>query len=403
MGVMDDFTDQDTVPAAEAGGSTSEKSPSVEPFELPPIPVSTPLRTCIRPNAPGSVGGGFISPLVFTRSSNPLKRSSSSLEDPQQTRKKLKEYAEKVSDVAELNAEDRQEISELSQLTLHEAVISLHVKVAVLNKRYDAQHENYCLTLITGRDFKNKLQIYVNACLLAPDLSAYLSGPVEAIMSLIQREPDLFGVPKELLEYSHLLTKLRKQVVDDLSTARGNIRNRILASLEEKDGQRPQPMNELAKALATGITGMEIQTSHWARFSFLRCCQVKFAEHLQKIKKAESSAASDTGLSLSDNASTTTSAAETNASSTAPRAVKDRYQPSKFWNWVDDHLVDIRLEAFQKAKNQKGQEALLGQFFQRLLAADLKQYTGPGQKSVKPPPDKAVLHWQQKFTVAMVF
>ncbi|KAL0569856.1 hypothetical protein V5O48_012108 [Marasmius crinis-equi] len=405
MGLLDEFDTHETVPDAETGGSsTAVSSYGGDPADIdaPRVPVSTPLRSSMRSSSFNFTSpSGVTSPSIFSSSSNPLKRSAfPSLEDPERTRKKLKEHAEEVSDSAELSPEDRKELIDVSQMTMHEAMISLYARVIVITNRFNAQQEERFVLLITGKDFKSKLQLHINACLLAPDITGYLSGPTEAIMALIQQDPSLFGVPKELLEYSDLLARLRKQVVDNLATARGSIRLKIAASLEVKDGNQV-PMNDLAKLLSSGIIGIELLPKHWARFAYLRYQMIKFNEHLQHWQKMdmkeESSAVTD--LSLSDSAS-----AETNASSTTPKAVKDRYQPSRYWNWIDDHLTDLRTEALAKGKTHHGQQTVLGSYFQKALMQDLKLYTGPDKKPPKTPPEnKPLLHWQQKVTAAMVF
>ncbi|KAL0568971.1 hypothetical protein V5O48_013000 [Marasmius crinis-equi] len=415
MGLLDTFTTLGTAPsvvggvASTSGKSSSQKDAADEDY-IPPVPVVTPMRRSMHLGALEPASAGGITPLLFSMTSNRSKRSAFSTfgEDSEQARKKLKEHVEKVSDFPEFDAEDRQEIIDVAELSLHETVLSLYVKMMLLTKRFNAQQEKELLAFITGKDFKAKLRIHITACLLAPDISGYLGGTVEAIMSLIQSNPDLFGVPRELLQYHpHLLPQLRKQVVEDLSASRGAIRTKIIASLEEKDGSKGLPMNELAKNLASGIVTMEVQTKHWARFSFLRSCQVKFAAHLEQNKLADSSASSESDFneSLSDIASTTPSAAATGAdnSSTVPKAVKSRYSPNKYWNYVDDHLADLRDEAAKLGKNKQGQEAILGRFFQEALAADLKKYKAPNNKAIKPPPVKPILNWQQKFTDAMVF
>ncbi|KAG7089275.1 hypothetical protein E1B28_010974 [Marasmius oreades] len=93
----------------------------------------------------------------------------------------------------------------------------------------------------------------------------YLGGVCDTLMTLIQRDPDIFNVPPKLFEHHMYVNRLQLMVVNGLSNARGSIKAKLKESLgKRKKGVKtqPQPVSELGTSLA--VPGMEIKGSHWA-------------------------------------------------------------------------------------------------------------------------------------------
>ncbi|KAG1762174.1 hypothetical protein EDD22DRAFT_953326 [Suillus occidentalis] len=111
--------------------------------------------------------------------------------------------------------------------------------------------------LIDSKDFKSALQSRLTACLLSPNLTAYIDDTHMNIM--------VFKIPAVLINDVELLAQLSKIVGDLLSSIRGNLKGKLVSSLIKH-----MNIMDTAKSLAHSI--IEVDAAHWNRYVFLWCC-----------------------------------------------------------------------------------------------------------------------------------
>ncbi|KAG7089276.1 hypothetical protein E1B28_010975 [Marasmius oreades] len=86
------------------------------------------------------------------------------------------------------------------------------------------------------------------------------------------------------------------------------------------------------------------------------------------------------------------------------KAVQDSYEPTQFWNFVNHSLKDVCSSALRVGKTCIGQQQKLSEFFQVILAEELKMYRPPEPFKAPSLDSMAVtIGWQSKIDRAMAF
>ncbi|KAG1876749.1 hypothetical protein C8R48DRAFT_768338 [Suillus tomentosus] len=119
--------------------------------------------------------------------------------------------------------------------------------------------------LIDSKDFKSALQSRLTACLLSPNITAYVTDTHTNIMEFIKNHREVFKLPAALIQDVELLAQLSKIVSELLSSIRGNLKAKLVASIAKR-----MSIMDTAKSLAHGI--IEVEAGHWNRYAFLRRC-----------------------------------------------------------------------------------------------------------------------------------
>ncbi|KAG1870899.1 hypothetical protein F4604DRAFT_1681752 [Suillus subluteus] len=122
--------------------------------------------------------------------------------------------------------------------------------------------------LIDSKDFRSALQSRLTACLLSPNLTAYVHDTHTNIMEFIKNHRNVFKIPVALIDDVELLAQLSKIVSELLSSIRGNLKGKLVSSLV-----KCMSIMDTAKSLAHGI--IEVDAAHWNRYAFLwRCLRI---------------------------------------------------------------------------------------------------------------------------------
>ncbi|KAG1753151.1 hypothetical protein EDB19DRAFT_1902800 [Suillus lakei] len=119
--------------------------------------------------------------------------------------------------------------------------------------------------LIESKDFKSGLQNRLTACVLSPNLTAYVNDTLEHVMEFIKKNNEIFKVPSFLFEDIELTAQLSTLVSEALSCIRGNVKAKLMSSIIKRTS-----IIDTARSLAHGC--LEVDASHWNRFAFLRRC-----------------------------------------------------------------------------------------------------------------------------------
>ncbi|KAG2081034.1 uncharacterized protein F5147DRAFT_783951 [Suillus discolor] len=119
--------------------------------------------------------------------------------------------------------------------------------------------------LIESKDFKSGLQNRLTACVLSPNLTAYVNDTLEHVMEFIKKNSEIFKVPLFLFEDIELTAQLSTLVSEALSCIRGNVKAKLMSSIIKRSS-----IIDTARSLAHGC--LEVDASHWNRYAFLRRC-----------------------------------------------------------------------------------------------------------------------------------
>ncbi|KAG1828026.1 hypothetical protein EV424DRAFT_1537029 [Suillus variegatus] len=119
--------------------------------------------------------------------------------------------------------------------------------------------------LISSKDFESALKSRLTACMLSPNLTAYVTDTQQHVMEFIQGHLELFKISEGLFDDNELRTQLGKLVTRLLATIRGQIKTALTTSIIK----RLSIMDALKPLIHSG---MEVDSSHWTRFAFLRRC-----------------------------------------------------------------------------------------------------------------------------------
>ncbi|KAG2114936.1 hypothetical protein BD769DRAFT_1391322 [Suillus cothurnatus] len=125
--------------------------------------------------------------------------------------------------------------------------------------------------LLESKDFKSALQNRLTACMLSPNLTAYVTDTHEHIMDFIKTHNEVFKIPKSLFEDVELSAQFSTVVSDLLACIRGNIKTKLVLSISKN-----LSIMDTAKSLTHSC--IEVDASHWNRYAFLGRLQEYTAE-----------------------------------------------------------------------------------------------------------------------------
>ncbi|KAG2087602.1 uncharacterized protein F5147DRAFT_781252 [Suillus discolor] len=177
--------------------------------------------------------------------------------------KQLKVYAKKVAEENDISEKDLYDFIDTGGI--YYMLIDLKVCMMKSDTGQKAALLHDLKELLNSKDFKSALQNRLIACLLSPNITAYVTDTHPHIMNFIKDNSGVFKVPPSLFEDVELTAVLAKIVSELLSSIRGNMKNKLLASI-----RKHMSIMDTAKSLAHG--SIEVDSAHWNRLAFLRCC-----------------------------------------------------------------------------------------------------------------------------------
>ncbi|PSR77870.1 hypothetical protein PHLCEN_2v7691, partial [Hermanssonia centrifuga] len=146
------------------------------------------------------------------------------------------------------------------ELEVKQMLITLMARIIALEaeKVCDENEE-----LLRSKKFGRGLAKRVLACLLSPNLSAYVTEVTDHVVNFIRKNPVRFKVPLPVLEDPELVEVLAGLVSVYLTDLRSAIKQKMNSSI--KKGQ------DIATLVARLVykTNIEMTVSHWIRIAFL--------------------------------------------------------------------------------------------------------------------------------------
>ncbi|KAG2028688.1 hypothetical protein BDR03DRAFT_882898 [Suillus americanus] len=247
--------------------------------------------------------------------------------------------------------------------------------------------------------YKRSLGDRLRACLLSPNLTAYVTDLSAKIFDFSKKNPSVFKIPVEALQDSDAMDRLDVLMKKILTAQRGNMKQKLIASIEKRSD-----LSTLARSLAGNCT--ELTMAHWARIAFMRSFLIDFrtlCSH-QKTANAQPEEAS-TGPSLqpqTDEGGDNNVPIDTTASASHGLG-EDReddndneertWSFSQYWEYLDKVLDELKEEAQQKHAFPQARADYIKQFFTECLQRDLQIFPGGG--SLAPSLDSVTVGWQR--------
>ncbi|KAG1768097.1 hypothetical protein EV702DRAFT_1050113 [Suillus placidus] len=117
---------------------------------------------------------------------------------------------------------------------------------------------------ITNLDRKNGLYNRLFACMLSPNITAYVTDTQLHIMDFITSHCDVFKIPPGMLEDVELRAQLGKSVTKLLTGIHSAIKTALTMSVVKRTS-----IADVTRALARSGSGMEVDSTHWNRIALL--------------------------------------------------------------------------------------------------------------------------------------
>ncbi|KAG2089009.1 hypothetical protein BD769DRAFT_1680160 [Suillus cothurnatus] len=176
--------------------------------------------------------------------------------------KRLKVYATKVTEDLGVPEEELHDFIDTGGIYY----MLIDIKATLLRRTDDSKKAELTLLkeLLDSKDFKSGLQNRLTACMLSPNITAYVTDA--HLHNFVRDHHNVFKVPVAMLEDVELNTQLSKLVSDLLCSIHGNMKAKLTTSILKRSS-----IMETAKSL-THHCGIEVDSMHWNRFAFLRHC-----------------------------------------------------------------------------------------------------------------------------------
>ncbi|KAG2122905.1 hypothetical protein DEU56DRAFT_917613 [Suillus clintonianus] len=134
---------------------------------------------------------------------------------------------------------------------------------------------------LESKDFENGLYNRLFACMLSPNITAYVTDTQLHIMDFITSHCDVFKIPPGMLEDVEVRAQLGKSVTKLLTGICSVIKTALTTSVVKHTS-----VADVTRALACSRSGMEVDSTHWNRIALLRCLLRIFIISISDYKSA---------------------------------------------------------------------------------------------------------------------
>ncbi|KAG1750075.1 hypothetical protein EDB19DRAFT_1904327 [Suillus lakei] len=181
---------------------------------------------------------------------------------PQRT-KRLKTYAKKMCEDNDVPTRDVMCFIDSGDIFF--MLIDLKITLIKLCEGNRAKRMQELKDALESKDFENGLYNRLFACMLSPNITAYVTDTQHHIMDFITTHSDVFKIPPGMLEDVELRAQLGKSVTKLLTGIRSVIKNALTTSVVKRTS-----IADVTRALARSGSGMEVDSTHWNRIALLR-------------------------------------------------------------------------------------------------------------------------------------
>ncbi|KAI6137705.1 hypothetical protein BKA82DRAFT_35783 [Pisolithus tinctorius] len=240
-------------PASHPALSSSQISPNTTAFSPTPF----------HPHPPSDSLEDPISLGIRRHQDDDVENSSTQL-TPQRI-KHLKTYAKKLC--KDLSIEEKAVFNFIDTGDLFSMLVDIKATFVKYNASNKASELQALQETLTSKDFEIGLSSRLLACILSPNITAYVTDTQRHIMEFIANHLDIFKIPATVLNDNELRSTLGKIVTRLLADLHSHLKSHLTVSIVKQTC-----IIEVGKAVACSSPGMEVDASHWARLAFLCCC-----------------------------------------------------------------------------------------------------------------------------------
>ncbi|KAG2156929.1 uncharacterized protein EDB93DRAFT_1247117 [Suillus bovinus] len=233
--------------------STSTSSEALDIPELGVQPPSSPTSSLDKPISAG---------IHRRRDSGPPNHGDPTKLTPQRA-KHLKMHAKKACEENDVPEEDV--MTFINSGDIFYMLIDLKITLVKLCQGNKARRLQELKDALESKDFENGLYNRLFACILSPNLTAYVTDTQSHIMDFIGKNRDIFKIPPGLLEDVELRSQLGKVVTKLLTNIRSSIKTTLTTSIVKCTS-----IADVTRSLARSRSGMEVDSTHWNRIALLR-------------------------------------------------------------------------------------------------------------------------------------
>ncbi|KAI6008548.1 hypothetical protein EDC04DRAFT_2907034 [Pisolithus marmoratus] len=141
--------------------------------------------------------------------------------------KHLKLYAKRVTEVNQISERDLMEFIDMGDVLYMLVDIKAHLIKSDTTKQ--TNQFQALQDMLRGKDFEVGLHTHLLACMLSPNLTAYVTDIQQCIMEFIAKHPDIFKVPGGIFEDVELKTLLGKLVTKLLASIHSHVKTQVSA------------------------------------------------------------------------------------------------------------------------------------------------------------------------------
>ncbi|KAG2086476.1 hypothetical protein BD769DRAFT_1681114 [Suillus cothurnatus] len=234
---------------------SSRSTHSSEGIEIPSLGIQPPSSPTLSLDEPISTG------IRRRRDNEPSSHGDPTKLTPQCT-KRLKMHAKKSCEENEVPHEEVMTFIDSGDIFY--MLVDLKITLIKLCQGNKARRMQELKDALESKDFENGLNNHLFACMLSPNLTAYVTDTQSHIMDFIVKNRDIFKIPPELLDNVELRAQLGKAVTKLLTNIRSAIKTVLTTSIVKRTS-----VADVTRLLARSGSGMEVDSTHWNRIALL--------------------------------------------------------------------------------------------------------------------------------------
>ncbi|KAG2121100.1 hypothetical protein DEU56DRAFT_760796 [Suillus clintonianus] len=234
----------------------SSCSTSGEALEIPRVGIQPPSSPTTSLDEPISAG------IRRRRDSGPSNHGDPTKLTPQRT-KRLKIYAKKACEENDVPHEEVMTFIDSGDIFY--MLLDLKITLIKFSEGNAVKRLQELKDALESKDFENGLYNRLFACMLSPNITAYVTDTQSHIMDFISKNRDIFKIPPGLLDDVELRAQLGKAVTKLLTNIRSAMKTALTTSIVKRTS-----IADVTRSLARSGSGMEVDSTHWNRMAFLR-------------------------------------------------------------------------------------------------------------------------------------
>ncbi|KAI6147784.1 hypothetical protein BKA82DRAFT_947693 [Pisolithus tinctorius] len=277
-------------------------------------------------------------------------------------------------------------------------LMRIHASLLARNK---VERKSAAIAFIKSEEFKEILKDRLRACLLSPNLTAYVLELANNVFvsAYAKKNLEMFKIPVEAIEDPEMSDSISTLMKDILTSQRSNMKQKIAAGIRNM-----VHISVLSRSLAPGGS-YEVTMAHWSRFAFLRASMVIFDTVVEECKEAQAAhkkAGLDGRQQLTLDAGNDEDETEAAARESPPNPVRI-WASSEYWEFLDLLLCDVRKAARKAEATPHGREKHVQAFFTDCLQKDLRKFPAKAAQVNNPPYEKVSVQWQKAIHTELIW